>query len=1009
MLQKTMVPVIFEGALDQKTGDKLSSPGKFLILQNAVRRKTGLLEKRFGFTSLSKTWFNANSVGGTISSAVGFVPYRDNLVLLDSSLAYLYSTAQSGWTSVRTSAINNITTSQLSANGPFMTEPDICKVGNYVIAAWVEPSSSTKCLFYAIYEDVTFNVIVPPTSFASGAGVNSPRVAGLGTSTVLIAYRNSGTSKLNWLPIDLTAPHTTPSSTVYSTVNMDDLPWDLVSFDANQCIVSFSYAGGTNTRVMAINAAGVYAGKDSALGVATGGPMTLVSDPTNDRFYLLHIETDLDAFGFVGSTFAISSGLVIGAPVAGFSYSRVTGVADPATGTIYVFSDNGTGLFQMQYNETQFIDTWKITKWSGAGVMSKTDVIVDHKTIKPQTIVSKAFWDGTYAYVYGTFESGVQSTYYVIRHDGHTVSRFAEGAAGGIWKTVNQYSDFETNTNSYEVGTTSLPSVFKDSNNCYVSTLSNVLDANQVFSGSIGIAYSLLFIDLLAYRFNPNPTICAREFQHSLYIAGGMPKVFDGSYLVEQGFNQTLESITLADGGAGAGMAAGTYSIALTYEWYDSLGLRHQSSPSAPVTRTIAINHSIIVTIPMILNMSEYPKNEGRTSGGTSIGTRAIIWVSAPNAPDTLYRYGDTVTGTYQTFNPVDTTREILYTTGGIYPNDPAPSCTCLHVHKNRLWLGGLVTSQIAYSKTLSETVAVAFSDNNRIDLESEGGDVTAFGSLDDKLVIFKADRFYYIMGEGPLDSGQQNDYPEPIRIPSTVGTIYPNSVIEIPTGLLFKSQKGWMILRRNLTTEYIGAPVEDFNSLTVTSASIVQTYNEVRFTHSDGSVLVYNLDFGQWMEWTNYTAIGGVSVASGYYHAKSNGTVNREVSGQYNDNGTTIDLVAETSWLSMARLQGFQRLWEMLLIGDFFNNFHLKLSIAYDFQTSYNQVITKDTTGLANGPILQLRIQPAIQKCQAFKLKIETIDDVVGGGGANFKPTALTLAIGRKRGVYKVSTVQTI
>lgn len=1006
MLQKALVPVIFEGSLDQKTNYKLTAPGKFLTLQNAVRRKTGLLEKRFGFTSLSKSWSDS-LIGstGTLTSAAGIAAYKDRLVLFDSENIYQYSSAAASWTRLRTSAINNITSSDLSANGSFMTQPDICRVGNYVVAVWTEPAATTKTIVYGIYEDVTFIPILTPIAVVTGPGVDHARVVAFGTTKAILGFRNSIDGHFKWVTLDLTAPHTFPG-VVDSGIVMDDVQWDLVSYDATQCLAVISTGGGADTHVLAINATTVVS--NAALGV--NGTISIVSDSVNDRAYIFYINVDLNVIAFKVSTFSGSPTLTIANQVAGFSYSRVAGVCDPS-GTVYVFADNGQGLGQLYLNEKQFIDTWKITKWSGVGTPIKTNVITDHKTIKPQTLVSKAFWDGNNAHVYGTFESAGQSTYYIVRHDGHIVSRFAEGTAAGVWKTVTQYSSNENNINAYDALATNLPSVYTDNNNCYVSLLGNALNVAPVFSGVTATGYSTFFANLLAFRFNPNPVICAREFQNSLYVAGGVPKIFDGSYLIEQGFNQAPENVSLTDNGTpvGAALAAGTYVVSVTFEWYDSLGLRHQSSPSAEVSITIAANHQITVTIPINLRMTEYPKPEGLESGGVFIGTRSIIWISAPNAPDVLYRYGDTVTGTYNTLPAVDTTKEILYTTGGILPNDPAPSCTCVHTHKNRLWLGGLVTSQIAYSKQLSQTEAISFSDNNRIAIESEGGDVTAFGSLDDKLIIFKGDRLYYILGEGPLDTGQQNDYPDPIRIPSTIGTIYPNSVVEIPTGLLFKSQKGWMILRRNLTVEYIGSSVEDFNSLTVTSSAIVKTYNEVRFTHSDGSVLVYNMDFGQWMEWTNYTSVGGVSVASGYYHAKSDGTVNKEIIGQYNDNGTTIDLVVETGWFSMARLQGFQRLWEMLLIGDFFNNFHLKLSIAYDFQTSYNQVITKDTTGLANGPILQFRIQPAIQKCESFKLKIETIDDIVGGGGANFKPTELTLAIGRKRGPYKLSTANTI
>ena len=101
---------------------------------------------------------------------------------------------------------------------------------------------------------------------------------------------------------------------------------------------------------------------------------------------------------------------------------------------------------------------------------------------------------------------------------------------------------------------------------------------------------------------------------------------------------------------------------------------------------------------------------------------------------------------------------------------------------------------------------------------------------MDDKLIIFKNNSIYFMAGDGPNNLGQQDTFSQPQLISSDVGCENKNSIVLSPQGLFFKSNKGIFRLSRSLGLSYIGAPIEDFNDLTIKKADLLAKKNEVRF-----------------------------------------------------------------------------------------------------------------------------------------------------------------------------------
>ncbi len=294
--------------------------------------------------------------------------------------------------------------------------------------------------------------------------------------------------------------------------------------------------------------------------------------------------------------------------------------------------------------------------------------------------------------------------------------------------------------------------------------------------------------------------------------------------------------------------------------------------------------------------------------------------------------------------------------------------------------------------------------------------------------MIFKADRAFIVSGDGPVDTGAQNDLTLPQLISGDVGTSNPNSIVITPQGVMFQSKKGIYLLDRQLSMMYLGAPVEQFNGETVTSAIVIENQNEVRFTTQAGNALVYNYFFNQWSTFTNYAAESASLGLNSFLHLKSDGTVNMETPDSYEDNGGRIRMAIETGWFSFAGVQGYQRVYWVSVLGDFLSHCITSVKLAYNFENVYNQPRYFDTrTGLLqdsfgdsiygsedpmaghSSDVYQFRIKPRRQKCEALKVRLEDIDTITENGGASFNLTHMAFVVGLKPGSHRLRASKTI
>ena len=291
--------------------------------------------------------------------------------------------------------------------------------------------------------------------------------------------------------------------------------------------------------------------------------------------------------------------------------------------------------------------------------------------------------------------------------------------------------------------------------------------------------------------------------------------------------------------------------------------------------------------------------------------------------------------------------------------------------------------------------------------------------AMDDKLIVFKSDAIYYIAGSGPNNLGEQNTFIEPELISSDVGCIDRNSVTLTPAGLMFKSRKGIYILGRNLQTQYIGAAVEEFNNLKVTSASVIPKEDQVIMTTTD-KALVFDFFVNQWTTYTNHEAQAATTLNSEYYYLRTNGDIYKQNKQSFSDNGSPIRMKIKTGWLSFAGMQGYKRIYKMLLLGNFKSNHKIRIKAYYNFIEAATQQAIIDASDFidstpyggnspygsgspygSEGNVYQFRLDFEKQKCQSIKIEIDTIESSDDEG---LELKNMTFEVGGKQGLFKNS-----
>jgi len=633
-----------------------------------------------------------------------------------------------------------------------------------------------------------------------------------------------------------------------------------------------------------------------------------------------------------------------------------------------------------------------------------------------QHLVSKAFVANNDIFFVGEYVSTEQPSYFVYSaKTGAIQAKMRPGEAQEVktFPALPKFVNYTGNTWAVPLGVRSRLVTLSESTRLWLQ----------------GVYLSTLTFDSINQYFS-------EEFIDNLVVQSGVMQSYDGAQLVEYGFNKFPEYFQagVATSSTAGTLANGVYTYAAVYEWTDAAGIRHQSAPAFSNSVTVASGpkpvYLVLESLPSSMTLKTNPNviiSLYRTEANGIIFYR-ITSISSPT-----YNDPSAFQITYQDNFPDSSINgnEVLYTTGGELENIAPPSPKLIAVNKTRCFMvPSEYPQEIWYSKESTDnTEQPGFNPGFIKTFDLKGKDITGLTVVDDKIIAFKENKIFFFSGDGPNNLGQQDTFTEPDLITSDVGCKEPASITNTAEGCYFKSTKGFYLLTRDLNLEYVGRDVESFNGETVTSGTLVQDTNQVRFTLESGTALVFDYFQKQWMTFGNHEASDALIYKQAYVYSKTDTTsLFQETPGFYKDQNLNVGLTVETGWIKLNSLQGFQRVRRGIVVGNFRSDHKLKINIAYDYQDYYTDEIIWSADDLFDVTLYgsealfgddeffgtnddettyQVRFHLPRQKCESIKFKFQ--DVVIGDSGPSMEINHLMLEVAIKDGVYKLNVDKTV
>lgn len=1078
-LTKGNLSIPFGQGIETKQDSKQIPPGKMLVLQNTIFQQGNLLQKRNGFGPLPSLSITDTNTLGT---------FGGSLIAVGKSL-YNFAPETEAWynkgaiTSVETDVVPLVrsATSQSEQDSVVTPEGLSCTV-------WTDSDGTSK---YQINDTLSSQIIVSATSLPTTA--TQARVFLLGSHFIITFLATvSAASHLQFIAvptfnpgnpgtavdIGLQATSLTAGYDGYVANNNLYVSWSDIAPAIKTARITSSLV--VSSAVTIVTRQASYMSVTCDLDSATPVIWLCFFDPNNNNLYAaaygLNLNTilaptilDNDAniievtsvatFGLLTAFYQISNtypapsvvrsdyirtatcpqALGLGAIGNVVEGSNIVITTANQAGRVFIgetiFSTGGsipTGTVITAING-------KTLTLSAAGTFDEPGAILVATKGTPMVMLrsvglaTKAFILNTTKYVGVAYGVGTdllptpgggafQPTYFLSDSVGNLVAKLAYTNGGGY-------------AQSQVLPGVSLSGFTAKIGYLYKDLLTSVNKSQGV--ANVNGIYSQTGINLVSWTLNDSP-MPSSEIGNNLHLGGGFVWMYDGTRPVEHNFHVYPEDIQVSTATGSGDLINQQYYYQVTYEWTDAQGNIHRSAPSAPVGQlTTTANSTNTLIIPTLRLTYKTGTSKVRIVvyrwSTTQENYYQITSITSPTLNDPTVDYV-TIIDTKSDSDILG--NQLIYTTGGVVENIAMPSVSATTLYKSRLVIIDAEDKNLLwYSKQVIQTVPVEPSDlftqyiAPTAGAQGSTGVNTAISAMDDKLIIFKRNAIYYMTGTGPDNTGANNDFSEPTYITSTAGCTNAQSIVFMPQGLMFQSDKGIWLLGRDLSTSYIGAPVEQYNSAKVLSAINVPGTNQVRFTLDNDVTLMYDYYYGQWGTFVGVPAISSTLYTDLHTYVNTYGQVFQETPGKYTDGSNPVLMSFTTAWFALAGLQGFERAYFFYLLGTYLSPHKLSVSLAFDFDPSIVQTSTispdnhNAAYGLEAGPygsgdpyggvsnIEQWRIFLQQQKCQSFQVTIaETFDssfETVPGAGLTL--SGINLVVGIKKSYTTIKAARSV
>lgn len=1076
-LQKIPIDIPFSKGLDTKTDRFRVAYGKFLALKNSIFGKNRL-QKRNGFGELTPLPDSSYRIATT---------FNNNLTAIGTVLQ-AYSEASQKWVEKGTLVPVALSTLSLISSNTNQSQADAAVSANgLVCTVFTDDGPSSTTYKYAVASSETGQNLIAPTIITEAdATYGAPKVFVLGnffiivftnivTATYHLKYFSISTVSLAVTsPVDISTSYT-PATTV---------AFDGIVANNNLYLAWNGSDGGGAIRLTYIDATLTqHATVTIATKVATIVSVTADTTTSTPVIYVSYYNLGT-ALGYTaGFNQQLSVVFASQSIIASGTVTNITSAASDGVATVIWENSNS-------YAYGGRSDTLTSVTVTQAGVVGSPAVFV-----RSVGLASKAFAIDGEIYFLAVYSSTYQPTYFLLNSSGKVVAKLAY-SNGGSYLTkglpgvsvfgsvasvayliqdqivpVNKsqtassslpvYTQLGVNLASFEVGSAPMHSA-EIARNLHLTG-----GFVWMYDGYVPVEHGFhLWPDVVSAGVtigtDPTPTGNTTNSSKTITNVSSITNIAVGMSITGAGIpaNTTVESIasgtSITISNAATAIAASVpltltghltnqqYFYAATYEWSDNQGNIFRSAPSIPQTVTASAGHSFSILKVPTLRLTYKTANPVKIClYRWSTAQQVYYQVTSVTQPTLNSTTADIITFLDIKSDAQIIGNSILYTTGGVIENIAAPAARSIDLFDTRAWVIDAEDNNLLwFSKQVVQGVPVEWSDLLTMyvppSTASEGstGPMRCLAPMDDKQCIFKPSAIYYVNGKGPDNTGANNQYSEPVFITSTVGTSNQASIVFQPNGLMFQADngKGIWLLGRDLSTSYIGADVEAFNTATVLSAIAVPGTNQVRFTLDNGYTLMYDYYYGQWGTFTNIPAIYSTIYQSLQTFVDSYGRVFQETPGEYLDGGNPVCMGFTTAWINIAGVQGLQRAYYATLIGDYLSPHRLQINVAFNYNPSASQSTIFDPTNVPNvygdggqtvpgsnppygsgdvygttEPVEQERIFFDEQKCQSIQISLEEIFDPSWGlpAGAGFELSGLCIQAGIKKGAPTLSAAK--
>lgn len=1082
---RKLLEVPLASGLQQKF-DKRSGPSDSgNVFQNCVRLKNGAIRKRFGHTALGNT-----SPNGPMRTAQALINVGSVMGIIGDSFAtsantILYTRNEvlsSGWTLAgavpQADVLDRVIAASFQANP---TDYDIAVATNglVVVVALVGGQLFTTYLDGS-GANPTFAPVLAISSSALTQGFTAigPKLIACGNRILLICADSLGGLRVQGMdatnPIAGWGTLRTLTLGAAAAASLTTGVFDAVAIVGDTTRFAVCFEGSTTSSVVL----STYSSADPyTIGVTkrwetqgnfnTFASMGLQAN-NGGRYWVTWVATAgasiggaagvgrvgfwnelANTIGTPGTAMTYAAGITVGKCVP-LGYPPGPTIAKVLFSTGYANASASMTKAFIQWNDMQ--DTAGVATPQIAGGRQNTGVQLATRPIYESVFDMVGNQGGFVFAVY--LPSAVQGTVFTVAIDSSV-------AADPPFRTIGTFSPRLTRSVNQPLisgGSFTLPNLLNmpaalGSGDVYAFPMTF---ASQTFHQNI----ALQLVELLPTKI----PIAANRGNGTALMSASTPWVFDGQYITEAAFAAYPEIGTVTPSGAGGSMATGVYQYIATWEWYDAKGQIHQSATSVPVTANVigpTGSVQLVIPCPPIgykANQFQFVSTSTavatpppwivvyRTTSGGTIFYRTTA-DPAPTGNQAFVGQGPiTITDTQADATlTAATTAQLLYTTGGVLDNFCPPASRAVVQHKSRFFLAGCdEPAQVWPSSPFISGVAPGWNEN--INFLATGA-VRALASMDDKLILFVqrglAYGIEYVTGDGPTNLGTQSDWTPPQQIQSDSGAVDQRCVCSGPFGVLYRSNVGGpnatggiFLLGRDLTIQYVGAPVEDALSANpvVTSMVLHPNAGRVYITCVQGDFdvplvgirLVWDYLQNVWSQdaisdpdvpQTGVAGARGAVVSQtpsgpAYHWMSTSGRIYRETNGiganSYTDAGTWITMQFSTSWQKLA-YSGIQQVWAVQVQSDSLDPSDLTVQLTYDYAPSsyYNETRIFSASAQATMdrfPQVDVEMMPLLQKAKAIQIQLTDGPPTGGptattGQGPNW--ATVTLEIGQDDGRY--------